>query len=214
MTSFLARLGPLAAAFLLTGALATQASAQSFDPTGKYEVIKPAQPTETKGKVEIVDVFWYGCPHCYTFLPFIEDYEKSKPDYVAVRRMPAIFRPLWELHARAYYTAELLGVTDKMHGPLFDAIHKERNKLDSREALIDFFGKHGVKQDAFEKTYDSFAVESLVRKSRVMQGRYGVRGTPTVIINGKYRTSGSLAGGYDNMIKVIQALAEQEKKGL
>lgn len=190
------------------------AHAQKFDPTGKYEAISPAQPTETPGKVEVVDVFWYGCPHCYKFLPSMNAYEAAKPDYVTVRRMPAIFRPQWEIHARAFYTAQLLGVDGKLHEAVFTAIHEYGKKLDTREQLMAFFEQHGVSQTDFEKTYDSFAVESFVRKARVMQGRYGVRGTPTVIINGKYRTSASLAGGYDNMIKVIEALVEQEKSTL
>ena len=125
-----------------------------------------------------------------------------------------IFRPTWEIHARAYYTAELLGEDDRLHEVVFDAIHKDKIRLDNREALITFFANHGVSKSDFEKTYDSFAVESMVRKARVMQGRYGVRGTPTVVINGKYRTSASLAGGYDNMIRVIEALVEMEKKTL
>jgi len=212
MTSVMARRGRKFLVALASCLFLGAATADGFDPTGKYELVKPPQPTETEGAVEVVDIFWYGCPHCFDFLPVMEDYKGSKADYVEVRRMPAIFRPLWALHARAYYTAELLGVADKVHRPLFEAIHLAKKRLDSREALIAFFKSQGIAQSDFEKTYDSFAVESLVRKSRVMQGRYGVRGTPTVIINGKYRTSASLAGGYDNVVKVIQALAAQERK--
>lgn len=214
MTSVMARRGRKLLAALASCIFLGSAMADGFDPTGKYELVKPPQPTETEGAVEVVDIFWYGCPHCFDFLPSMEKYEERKADYVKIRRMPAIFRPLWELHARAYYTAELLGVADKIHRPIFEAMHLGNNSLDSREALIAFFEAQGVAQSDFEKTYDSFAVESLVRKSRVMQGRYGVRGTPTVIINGKYRTSASLAGGYDNVIKVVEALAAQEKQGL
>ena len=206
----------LIARFTLLTALTAYlpAAAQGFDPEGKYESISPAQQTETAGKVEVVDVFWYGCPHCYKFLPIMENYEASKPDYVEVRRMPAIFRPVWEVHARAFYTAQVLGKADELHRPLFEALHVGGQKLDNREALIAFFGKHGVSEQDFENAYDSFAVESLARKSRVMQGRYGIRGTPTVVINGKYRTSASLAGGYDNMVRVVEALVEREKKAL
>jgi thiol:disulfide interchange protein DsbA len=214
MRSHFARFDIQIVTFVFACLLTSISSAQTFDPTGKYDLIKPAQPTETEGKIEIIDVFWYGCPHCYQFMPTMEAYEINKPDYVEVRRMPAIFRPLWELHARAFYTADLLGVTDKLHRPIFEAMHKQKRQLDTREALIKFFGEHGVSQTDFEKTYDSFAVESLIRKSHVMQGRYGVRGTPSVIVNGKYRVSASKAGGYDGMLKVIQALVEQEQKGL
>ena len=183
-----------------------------FDPQGKYELIQPPQPTDTPGKVEVVDVFWYGCPHCFTFLPAMESYEKSKADYVEIRRMPAVFRKSWENHARAYYTAKLLGVDQKLHRPLFEMIHNGGKRVETREDLRAFFVANGVDGEAFDKTFDSFAVESMLRKSIVMQGRYGIRGTPSVVINGKYRTSGSLAGSYENMVKVIAALAEQEHK--
>jgi thiol:disulfide interchange protein DsbA len=140
----------------------------------------------------------------------MEQYDKSKPDYVALRRMPAIFRDSWVAHARAFYIAELLGVEEKIHRPLFEAIHLRKQALDSKEELRKYFEKYGVSNDDFDKTYDSFAVETLLRKSQVMQQRYGVRGTPTVIVNGKYRVSGSLAGSRENVIKVIEALVERE----
>ena len=192
------------------GLPAAHAQTSDFDPTGKYELVQPPQPTEAPGKVEVVDVFWYGCPHCFTFLPAMEEFEKSKPEYVVMRRMPAVFRKSWENHARAYYTAKLLGVDDKLHRKLFELIHVGGKRTDTRDTLRAFFVENGVNGDAFDKTFDSFAVESMLRKSVVMQGRYGIRGTPSVIINGKYRTSASLAQGYPNMVKVIAALAEKE----
>ncbi len=185
--------------------------AAGIDPTGKYDLVQPPQPTDTPDKVEVVEVFWYGCPHCFTFLPVMEQYAKTAPDYVAVRHMPAIFRENWVAHARAFYTADLLGVTARIHRPLFEAIHVRKQPLDNRDDLMKFFEQHGVSNDDFNKTYDSFAVETLMRKSQVMQQRYGVRGTPTVIVNGKYRVSGSLAGAPEDMIKVVEALVEHER---
>jgi thiol:disulfide interchange protein DsbA len=140
----------------------------------------------------------------------MEQYDEDKPDYVALRRMPAIFRDSWVAHARAFYVAELLGVQEQIHRPLFEAIHLRKQSLDSKEELEKFFEKYGVSNDDFNKTYDSFAVQTLLRKSQVMQQRYGVRGTPTVIVNGKYRVSGSRAGSRENVIKVIEALVERE----
>ena len=191
--------------------LSMPAAAQTFDAAGKYELVQPPQRTSNPGKVEVLDVFWFGCPHCFHFLPNLEAYRATNPEGVEFKRMPAIFRPIWELHARAYYTGELLGVADDLHHAVFSAMHKDNLTLDTREAVMDFYVKNGVDNSAFEKTYDSFAVESLVRKSRVMQGRYGISGTPTVIVNGKYRVSGRLAGSYENMIKVIEALVAKEK---
>jgi thiol:disulfide interchange protein DsbA len=190
---------------------AKPAYAAGIDPTGKYDLVTPPQPTDTPDKVEVLEVFWYGCPHCYTFLPIIEQYTLSKPDYVAVRHMPAIFRDSWVAHARAFYTAELLGVEEQIHRPLFEAIHVRKQSLATQEELMKFFEIYGVSNDDFNKTYNSFAVQTLLRKSQVMQQRYGVRGTPTVIVNGKYRVSGSLAGSHENVIKVIEALVERER---
>ena len=199
-------------ALLLSVAMlpAMTAHGAGIDPTGKYDLITPPQPTDTPDKIEVLEVFWYGCPHCFSFLPNMEQYDESKPDYVALRRMPAIFRDSWVAHARAFYTAELLGVEEEIHRPMFETIHLRKQALDSKEELRKFFEKYGVSNDDFDKTYDSFAVETLLRKSQVMQQRYGVRGTPTVIVNGKYRVSGSLAGSRENVIKVIEALVERE----
>jgi len=185
---------------------------QTLDIEGRYERLQPPQPTETPGKIEIVDVFWYGCPHCYRFLPPMEDLMQRAPDYVEVRRMPAIFRENWVAHARAFYTAKLLNALDAIHVPLFQAIHEQGKRLDTEQALRAFFVARGVDGEAFDKTFNSFAVETLLRKSTVMQARYGVRGTPTVIVNGKYRVSASAAGGYEEMARVAEALAEREHR--
>lgn len=181
-----------------------------IDPSGKFDLIRPPQPTENPEKIEVVEVFSYACPHCFTFLPYMEQYSKNKPDYVEVRHMPAIFRESWVPLARAYYTAELLGVAERIHRPIFEAIHLHHEPLTDRDALMMFFEKHGVSNEDFNKTYDSFAVESLLRKSQVMQQRYRVRGTPTVVVNGKYQVTGTLAGSHENIIAVVDALAERE----
>ena len=193
-------------------AVAPHAAAQTtgFDIEGKYEVLQPPQLTETGDRIEVVDVFWYGCPHCYTFLPLMEVYEQIKPEYVEIRRLPAIFRESWAAHARAYYASMLLGVEHKTHRALFEEIHEHRNPTDHKEALAAFFERQGVDRTKFEQTYDSFAVESLFRKSVLMQQRYGIRGTPSVVVNGKYRVTGRLAGGQDNMLQVVMALVDRE----
>ena len=195
-------------------AFAPHATAQSpgFDIEGKYEVLQPPQLTETGDRIEVVDVFWYGCPHCYTFLPSMEAYDKVKPEYVEIRRLPAVFRESWAAHARAYYTAALLGVEHRTHRPLFEEIHEQQNPTDSKEALAAFFERHGVDRSRFEQTYDSFAVESMVRKSIVMQQRYGITGTPSVVVNGKYRVTGRLAGSHDNVMAVVMSLVDREYK--
>ena len=194
--------------------VAPHAAAQSagLDIEGRYELLQPPQQTETGDRIEVVEIFWYGCPHCYTFLPMMEAYELVKPEYVEVRRLPAIFRESWVAHARAFHTATLLGVVDQTHRPLFEEIHEQRNPTDHKEALVAFFERQGVDRTMFEQTYDSFAVESMVRKSILMQQRYGITGTPSVVVNGKYRITGRLAGSYDNVIAVVMALVERERE--
>ena len=187
-------------------------SASDFDVEGKYQLVQPVQPTETgPATVEVVDVFWFGCSHCYRFLAYMEAFEKEMPEYVRLRRMPAVFGENWIPHARAFYTAQLLGIEAEVYRPLFEAIHDEGRVLATREALMTFFEDFGVAAGEFASVYDSFAVESLLRKSITMQGRYGIRGTPSVVVNGKYRTSGRIAGSYDNVIRVIRALSERER---
>lgn len=212
-TRTLSFLGALTA-FLALAVSGPAAAQQPIDPEGRYELIQPPQPTETPGKVEIVDVFWYGCPHCWKFLPAVEALDERKADYVEIRRMPAIFRRNWEMHARAFYTAKLLNAVDAIHRPLFSSIHEKGQKLDNRQSLRAFFIAQGIDGDAFDKTFDSFAVETMLRKSTVMQGKYGVRGTPSIIVNGKYRVSASLAGGYEAMTQIAEALAAREHKAM
>lgn len=213
MTRTLSLLGGVLAlaAVALPGAALAQTA---IDPEGRYELIDPPQPTETPGKVEIVDVFSYGCEHCWRFLPSVEALDERKADYVAMRRLPVIFSPPLELLARGYYTAKLLDATEAIHRPLFEAIHLKGQRFDTRESLREFFVAHGIDGEAFDKTIDSFAVETMVRKSSLMQRKYGVRGTPTVIVNGKYRVSASLAGGYDEIAQVAEALAAREHEAM
>ncbi len=186
-----------------------------FKIYGQYEKVTPPQPTADPKRIEVLELFWYGCPHCYTLEPHLKNWSKDKPDYVDFRRMPAVFNnPRWALHAQAYYTAEALGVLDKIHEPLFDAIHRYRRPLNTSEQIMAFFEEHGVKKEDFRNAWGSFAVSSKVRRATVMSQRYGIDGVPAIIINGKYRTSGDLAGNYRNVIKVINTLAEEEHKAM
>ena len=193
---------------------APHAAAQSgaVDIEGRYEVLQPPQLTETGDRIEVVDVFLYSCPHCYSFMPLLEQFERDKPGYVEIRRLPVIFRGPQVNYARAFYTARVLGIVEKTHRALFEEIHKHRRPTDDRNTLGEFFERHGVDRAEFDRTFDSFAVDSMVRKSVVMQERYGIPGTPAVIVNGKYRVTARLAGGQKNMIAVVRALAEQEYK--
>lgn len=201
----------LVAAGVLTRANLLRAA--DFDIEGKFQRIVPNQPTETpQGVIEVLDVFGYRCPHCFSFLPVMEQFERQLPEDVQVRHLPVIFRDSWEAPARAFYTAMLLGVLDKMHRPIFEALHLERRPMGTNDAWRKLFAANGVAEADFDKTFESFGVESLLRKSQVMQGRYGINSTPTLIVNGKYRVQSGLAGSFENMIAIAQGLIDRERE--
>jgi thiol:disulfide interchange protein DsbA len=198
--------------FSASGAWAAQAAGSADFTEGiEYRAIVPPQPTDTGNKIQVVELFWYGCPHCYHFEPELDAWLKRKPDNVVFERMPAIFlNPRWELDARAYYTAEALGVLGKIHEALFDAIHKEHRKLGTEDALMAFFAEHGVNPEDFRRTFHSFYVDTKVRQAKLMTERYGVDGVPTMVVDGKYRTEAGLAGSEANTLRVVDFLIAKE----
>lgn len=175
-----------------------------------YETISPAQPTHDPAKVEVIEFFWYGCPHCYDFEPMLEKWLKTLPSNVEFIRQPAVFSELWAKHAKAYFTAEALGVIDKVHADFFDAIQVKKQQLESEDQLAKFFVAHGVNETEFHNTYNSFLVDAKMRQAATTAGRYGVTGVPAIIINGKYKTNGPLAGSHEKMIEIMNQLIKQE----
>jgi thiol:disulfide interchange protein DsbA len=175
-----------------------------------YEMVTPPQPTSTKDQVEVVEMFWYGCPHCNRLEPYVERWLKRKPKNVKFVRMPGVFRPSWEIHARAYYTAEILGVVDKVHRPMFEAIHEQKRRMNDEASIMALFKNHGVSNKDFKRVFRSFAVETKLRRAKDMGKRYGVRGVPALIVNGKYRTGAQEAGGNAKVFKVVNELVKKE----
>lgn len=201
--------------FLLLFAASTLSHAEQLAPQGPgYQTLAPAQPTQDKSKVEVIEFFWYGCPHCYDFEPTLTKWLKTLPKNVTFIRQPAAFSDLWEKHAKAYFVAEALNMVDKVHADFFDAIQNKHQKLETEEELAKFFVAHGVTEAAFHDAYKSFGVDTKLRQAKTMAPRYGITGVPTMIVNGKYMTSGSLAGSHENMIKVLNQLIAQESKAL
>lgn len=198
--------------FLIAGTgLAAQPARGGATPEAEgYELVNPPQPTSDPSKVEVMEFFWYGCPHCYHFEPDLNAWLKTKPSNVVFIRQPAIFNARWAAHARAYFTAEALGVVDKMHADFYDAIQNKKQALESEEDLAKFFVAHGVNEDEFHRAYKSFAVDTKMRQAEGMAARYGVTGTPTLIIDGKYRVGGEQAKTFPNMIAVTRKLIEKE----
>lgn len=201
---------------LVVPALALGASSvpsRHYDAGIDYQLVQPPQPTDTGSKIQVIELFWYGCPHCYHFEPQLDQWLAHKPKDVVFERIPAVLGPNWAPLARAFYTEKLLGVFPKTHQALFDAIHKYHQlRLESDpQALADFFAKHGVPKAKFLAVYHSFAASMDVRRAEDMTRRYGISGVPTMIVNGKYRTSGALDGGTEAMLKVVDYLIRKER---
>ena len=187
------------------------AQAKEYQEGKEYELLATQQPTSTGDKIEVVELFWYGCPHCFELEPDIQAWLKHKPEDVELVRMPAVLGQRWELLAQAYYTAELLDITDKIHPALFEAIHEKHMKIDDEAALQAFFVDQGVSAEDFKKTFNSFAVAVKMNNSRQMTRRYKISGVPTIIVNGKYSTGAKLAGSNQALFEVVDYLVEQER---
>ena len=195
---------------LVFGSTALQAEGYKEDT--HYQVLTTPQATDSGDKIEVLEFFWYGCIHCYSFEPYVRSWKKSKPANVEFKRVPAMFRPEWEVQARAYYALSNMNVIEDVHGKIFDAIHKDKKRLNTLEEITDFVAKNGVDEQRFKNEYNSFVVDGMVRKAKKKQKAYKLKGVPTIAVNGKYTTSGSMAGSYDNMIKVIDSLVQKESK--
>jgi thiol:disulfide interchange protein DsbA len=177
-----------------------------------YKPLRPAVPTNVApGKVEVVEVFWYACGHCYLLEPRIEAWErKGKPSNVELVRMPAVWNDLLKMHARLFYTIDVLG-KPQLHGEVFREINVRGNRLDTPQKIEAFMVSRGVSKTDFQKTFSGFAVESKLARAVDLNKRYRIASTPTVVVNGKYVTDVGMAGGEDKLFELINALAAGEK---
>ena len=192
--------------------LSLPAGAQEYQQDVNFFELQVAQPVHTGEKIEVLELFWYRCPHCYAFQPHVESYVAGLPDYVNFRRMPAVLRDSWIPQAKTFYAAKTLSVLKTLHKPIFDAIHQKRRPMSSRSDIKSFFVEHGVDGARFDAVFDSFSLDAQVRQANAQTRQYGLTGVPTVIVNGRYRTSGQLAGSYETMVEVIKTLVEKERK--
>jgi thiol:disulfide interchange protein DsbA len=183
-----------------------------------YMPLVPAQPTNVApGKVEVVEVFWFGCPHCGALEPFIQSWMKNKPEYVEFVRVPVMWGPVHRAHAKLFYLLRALNRTD-LDQKVFDTIHKDGNMLVSndeqvtRKMQLDFFKANGVSAEDFNKAWDSFTVASGLQRAEQLTERYKVNGVPLIVINGKYTTDAGQAGGPGQLLQLINDLAASEKR--
>jgi protein dithiol oxidoreductase (disulfide-forming) len=196
---------------LTTVCLFITGTAQALNEGTDYKVVANPQPTEAPaGKVEVLELFWYGCPHCYHLEADLTTWLAHKPDYIVFRRMPAVLGSNWALDGQAFYAAELLGVLDRIHAPLFKALHQEHLHLSDENSLADWFVTQGVNRDEFLKAMHSFVVDMKVRRAGQIDQAFGIDGVPAFVINGKYTTSPGMTAGNEKAFQVVDYLAARE----
>lgn len=176
-----------------------------------YVELPDAVATSDASKVEVVELFWYGCPHCYALEPSVEAWQAKIPTYVKFVQMPAVLNKSWELHGRAYYAAKALKVLDQTHKDLFDALHKERRPLFTQDALAQFYAGYGVSEEDFNKAFNSFPVSAQISRVKKAQREYRATGVPLFIVNGKYKVSGTMKAGAKGLFDVVDYLVERER---
>ena len=210
-------IGLILTAGMLTLTAAAQAQGGKLVPyqEGLHYALIDGAPATTSGPMELVEAFSYMCSHCNTFEPYINAWKKRKPENVEFRRIPVVFgRGSWELYARGYVTAEMLNVPEAAHSAMMDRLWKEKNIMRSMEELADFYSQYGVDKQKFLATSSSFAVETRLMKDQQKIRDYGITGTPTMILNGKYRIAGNAAvPSFDVMLDVVDFLIASESAG-
>jgi protein dithiol oxidoreductase (disulfide-forming) len=205
----------LAALALTTFACSAEDSgAAKFQEGKQYKgVTIAARPVDPK-RITVEEFFWYGCPHCFHLDPEITAWSAKKAPDIDFIRIPATLgRPEGVVHQKTFYSAEVLGIGEKMHKPLFDAIHVEHKPLFTQEAVRDWVGdQFGILPDVFDNTFKGFTVAGRVGKADALAKDYGLFSVPTIVVGGKYQTNAQMAGGFPQMIECINFLADKVRK--
>ncbi len=202
------------AVFLLTGmgALGISAARAEISEGKDYTVLPHPQPTGAGNKIEVIEFFWYGCPHCYELHPRIKTWLTRLPGDVSFRYVPAVFRPNWAAGAKTFYALEVLGERDKLHDKVYDAIHRERIDLAKEDVLFDWMARQGLDRQKFIDAYNSFSVQNQVTRATQMSKSYGLSGVPSVVVDGRYLTSGRMGGTPDDTIRAMEELIDKVRK--
>lgn len=189
------------------------AQAQSVPREGtEFRRIDPPQPADDASKIEVVEFFWYSCPHCNAFEPELVEWAKKLPADVVFKRVPVQFNAGFEPQQRLFYTLESLGKLDTLHGKVFQAIHVQRQPLNTADRIATWAGEQGLDAKAFGDAYKSFGVQSKVQRATKMMTAYGVDGVPMLAIGGRYATSPAQAGSGARALQVADFLIEQARK--
>jgi thiol:disulfide interchange protein DsbA len=193
----------------LIAAIALSPFAALGQPRPAFIEIKPPMPGDAEGKIEVVELFWYGCIHCYNLEPSIEGWLKQVPPDVQFRRIPAIFNSRWAHDAAIFYSFESMGLLEKLHRPFFDAIHRDRLQSDNSAALAEWLAKNGVDAKKFSETLKSFGVQSKVRKAAQLTVASKIDGTPSIVVHGRYLV-GASERMFDNVNEAINVARKQK----
>lgn len=197
----------------LMGSFAVLHAEETTYQAGVHYVELPAPaPTQDPNKIEVAELFWYGCGHCFQFEPIINSWKQDLPEDVHFRDVPAMFGGTWNTHAQLFYTVESLGKLDETHAVIFSAIHNDNNRLADEKAMIKLLADYDISEEQFTKAWNSFGVRSKLDQATRLARSYRATGVPTLIVNGKYRIEGSMVGGFDEMLKVADYLVEQERQ--
>jgi len=200
-----------AAAFASTVLALAPAAAQQ--PPGVVE-LNPPLPTDAKGKIEVVEFFWYECPHCYALEPALEAWIKTLPSDVEFRRVPATFNDRWNISARVFYALEAMGLLDKLHRPLLDAIHKDRLRITDERQLTEWLQAKGVDVAKFSSTLKSFAVEGRLKRATILVQGSKIDGVPALMVNGQYVIGAGVGGSEERMLVIASSLIDRSRKEL
>ncbi|MNE39198.1 Thiol:disulfide interchange protein DsbA precursor [compost metagenome] len=187
------------------------AQAAEYEAGKQYTELSSPVPVSQPGKIEVVELFWYGCPHCYAFEPTVNPWAEKLPADVHFVRLPAMFGGVWNVHGQLFLTLESMGVEHKVHTAVFEAIHKEGKKLATPEEMAEFLAPLGVDKDKFLSTYNSFAIKGQIEKAKKLGMAYQISGVPTMVVNGKYRFDIGSAGGPEQALQLADFLIAKER---
>lgn len=188
--------------------LTATASAETFTEGKQYVPIQPQPPVATGASVDVVEFFWYGCPHCRDFEPTVKAWKAKLPENVSFTQIPVMFGGAADMHAQVYYALEGMGELDRLHDKFFHAMHVEKRKLRDRAEVDGFLKENGVDMEKFGNAMKSFAVAAKVNKARTLMRRYGIRSVPAMVVDGRYR-SGSGFRSYAEITEVMDHLVDK-----
>jgi thiol:disulfide interchange protein DsbA len=187
-------------------------AADGFQEGVHYQTLSKPVVTSDSSKVEVLELFWYGCPHCDSLDPALKAWVQKLPSDVNFVRMPVVFGRSWEMHARMFWVAKNLGLLETIHEPLFNAIHREGQRLQRVDEVIDFFERLGADSAVVKRELDGFATESALRLADARVRAYGIQGVPALVVNGRYVTGVSQAGGESQLFALLNELIETSRQ--